>query len=72
MPNDLLRTAIQFLVLVASVTSSDLKASEADEEGHSKFGEHVGGLLQLLMLRLSSCRLVDLDSIAWNVLSFYT
>jgi len=62
---DLLRTAKQFLSIIeASVTSNDLKASEADEDSHSKFGEHVGGLLQLLMLRPSSCRLVDLGSIA--------
>jgi len=50
MANDLLRTAIQFPIIAASVsrTSYDLKASEADEDNHSKFGEHVGGLLQLL------------------------
>ena len=50
MVNDLLRTAIQFPIIAASVsrTSYDLKASEADEDNHSKFGEHVGGLLQLL------------------------
>jgi len=64
MVNDLLRTAIQIPTNRASVTSNGLKADEGDEDSCSKFGEHVGVLLQLLILRPSSCRLVDLGSIA--------